>query len=321
MSMAEETNLSRFGGVSILTVTPLDHDGRLCDQDFVSLLRFVSGRSVDGVSIRSLTVCGEMGEGFCLSTEDRSRVVRIARDFLGKGQTVIAAIFALSVRHAIEQAEQCRHSGADAVIVAPVATFPYSTKALEQFFQIVGAAAQLPVIAYLNKMFKQNLPSAEMLRAVYDVPCVVGIKDSTGDPSFIAQLIANRPAGKLTIHTVSSSALAGIQAGADGLMVGTSNLAPDAALETWVFGRKNDADSQKRAIAGQERLSRLAQLYKIVPESRDWVIVKEALRHMGVIREEARYPALPYELLSQDDQAKVREQILMLVGSPTGVPQ
>jgi dihydrodipicolinate synthase/N-acetylneuraminate lyase len=313
--MAVDVSSSGCEGVSVLAVTPLDEHGRLCDQDFVSLLQFVSRPMVEGVSIRSVTVCGEMGEGYCLSTADRSRVIRIARDVLGEEKTVIAAIFALSAREAVEQAEQCRESGADVVLVAPVATFPYATKVLEDFFRIVGAAAQLPVIAYLNKMFKQELPSAEMVKVVYDVPCVAGIKDSSGDPAFIARLLANRPAGKLMIHTVSSGALAGIQAGADGLMMGTSNLVPDAALETWVFGRREDVASQQRATAGQARLSRIAQLYKLVPESRDWVIVKEALRQMGVIRPQARFPASPYQALPEADQVRVREQVLLLFGA------
>lgn len=306
---------SRYGGVSILMVTPLDRDGRLCESDFNSMLQFVSSPSVDGQTIDGVTVCGEMGEGFCLSIEDQDRVIRLAKARLGNEKTVIAAIFALSLRDAIEQARRHANSGADALLIAPVATFPYSSNALRKFFQCIGEAVELPVIAYLNKMYKQELPSAEMIQGVFELPGVVGVKDSTGDLTFIAELIAQRPANKVVIHTVSSSALAGVRAGADGLMVGTSNLVPDAALATWVYGRRNDMESQAKAMGAQERLSRTAQLYKIAPDasSKDWVIVKEALWQMGVIGEEARYPALPYEVLAASDREKVRAQLSTLI--------
>lgn len=316
--LAKDPDVSKFGGVSILMVTPLDCEGRLCEQDFTSLLKFVSVPSVAEESIRSVTVCGEMGEGFCLPLEDRDRAICLAKEFLGKDQAVIAAIFALSLRDAIEQAERCKKNGADALLVAPVATFPYSTQALCKFFELVGEAAQLPIIAYLNKMFKAPPPSAEMVKAIYELPCVVGIKDSTGDFACITQLIEQRPPGKLMIHTVSSNALAGVQAGADGLMVGTSNLVPQAALETWAYGRRQDTESQRRAVVAQARLNQAVQLYKLAPNaaSKDWVIVKEALWQMGVIREAAKYPALPYEVLSEADQNKVRELLQALVSLP-----
>jgi 4-hydroxy-tetrahydrodipicolinate synthase len=310
--LAKDLDVSKFGGVSILTVTPLDCEGRLCEQDFTSLLRFVSAPSVEEESISSVTVCAEMGEGFCLAIEDRDRAISLAKQCIGKDKAVISAIFALSLRDAIEQAERSKKNGADALLVAPVATFPYSTTALCKFFDLLGKAVQLPIIAYLNKMFKSPLPPAEMVRAVYELPYVIGIKDSTGDFAYITQLIEQRPPGKLLIHTVSSNALAGVQAGADGLMLGTSNLVPQAVLEAWVYGRRQDPKSQDRAVTAQARLNQMVQLYKLAPdtETKDWVIVKEALWQMGVINEAAKYPALPYEVLSGVDQNKVRELLL-----------
>lgn len=303
------------GGVSILMVTPLDQYGRLCASDFESLLEFVGSPSVNGQTIAGVTVCGEMGEGFCLSNEDQDHIIQRAKARLGREKTVIAAIFALSLRDAIEQAQRHAKSGADALLIAPVATFPYSGKALRKFFQCIGEAVGLPVIAYLNKMYKHELPDAETIQGIFELPTVAGIKDSTGDLAFIARLIAQRPVGKVVIHTVSSNALAGIRAGVDGLMVGTSNLVPEAAIAAWVYGRMDDMASQEQAKRAQERLSQAAQLYKIAPDasSKDWVIVKEALRHMGVIREEARYPALPYELLAVSDREKLQVHLAALL--------
>ena len=49
--------------------------------------------------------------------------------------------------------------------------------------------------------------------------------------------------------------------------------------------------------------------------SKDWVVVKEALAQMGVIRKEARYPAPPYELLPLAAQREVADQLGAIVGT------
>jgi len=313
-----DKDVQAFGGVSILLVTPLDHRGRLCEEDLVSLLKFVGTPRVEGVSIGGVTVCGEMGEGFCLSLEERSQVIRLAKQTLGKDKSVIAALFALSLREALEQAESARRSGADALLVAPVAPFLYSEKVLQRFFQSIGDTVQLPMIAYLNKMFKQDLPPVTVIEAVYEISGVIGIKDSTGSSDFMNLLIERRPAGKLMIQTVSRLALEGVLAGADGLTVGTSNLIPESVLEVWVFGRKKDSESQLKAKAAQERLNQAALFYQVATaqegDSKDWVVVKEALAQMGIIREEAKYPSPPYEVLSLEHQKKISHSLSELVG-------
>lgn len=309
-SPSDTVALARFlGRVSALMVTPLDQHGRLSEGDFVSLIRFVSAAQVDGESISGLTVCGEMGEGFCLTREDRARAIRLAKETVGPERSVIAVVFALSLKDALEQAESCIKSGADALLITPMAPLAYSEDALIRFFRAIAESCDVPLIAYLNKMFREVLPSPDTLRAVYEVQGVVGIKDSTGDRAFMERLIEQRPPGKLMIQTVTSLALAGVQAGADGLMVGSSNIAPEAVLAVWAFGGRPDPESQARAIAAQERLERVMALYRVaagtVGGSKGWVVVKEALAQMGVIREEARYPAPPYELLPPSTQREV----------------
>lgn len=316
-SSGSERGIKAFGGVSILLVTPMDRNGRVCEEDLVSLLKFVSAPCVDGESIAGVTVCSEMGEGLSLSPGDRSQVIRLAKQTLGKEKAVIAAIFALSLRETLEQAEICMRSGADALLVVPVTPFVYSELALKMF-ESISAATKLPIIAYLNKMFKQSLPPAAVVEAVYEIPGIIGIKDSTADASFIDQLIQRRPAGKLVIQTVSALALASVSAGADGLMIGSSNILPQSALEVWVFGRKSDLASQIKAKNAQDRLDKAVLLYQIASapgaRSKYWVVVKEALAQMGIIREEAKHRSSLDESLSFEEQRKISQQLLELVG-------
>jgi 4-hydroxy-tetrahydrodipicolinate synthase len=306
-------NSHRLGGVSILTVTPLDENGRVSEANLRNLLKFVTAPSIYGESPRSVTVVAEMGEGYTLTPEDQAAVVRIAKDEVGGKCAIIAAVFALSVRDAVEQATRLRDAGADAIMVAPVAPFVYTGKILERFYGAIGDAVDLPLIAYLNKMFKKELPSDEILKAVYAIPSVIAIKDSTGDMEFQRRLIAARPEGKLMIQTVTGIALEGVKEGADGLMVGTSNIVPDSVLEVWVHGRGGDL---KIAEAAQERMRRASKLYAVGggPNSttKDWVAVKQALVHMGVIESNSCFAAPPYDILSDADSEILREGVLAL---------
>ncbi len=306
---------SRLGGVSILTVTPLDSAHRLIEKDFISLLDFITAPVVEGEVVAGVTVCGEMGEGYALTDEDKARVIRLCKRRLGPSKTVIAAVFALSERDARHQARLCAEAGADALMVAPVAPFPYAERPLLRFFEAVGAESGLPLVAYLNKMYKPFPPDA-ILAATYALHCVAAIKDSTGDAAFFDKLLAARPAGKLAIQTVTGLSLSSVRAGADGLMIGTSNLLPKSALQVWAYGRNPDPSAQARAQEAQDRLLKAAQIYKVgAPSSKDWVVVKEALAATGVIAEAARHPAPPYELLSDPDRLLAAEQARALSAS------
>lgn len=307
-----------FRGVHIVAATPLDKKGRLCEEDFVSLLRFIQAPRVNGESIAGVTVCGEMGEGVSLTREDRIQMIRLARQTLLKEISLVAAVFALSLRQAGEEIEEDAAAGVDGLLVAYVPPFACSERILEQFYQRVAAATHLPVIAYLNKTFKGSLPPVALIQAVYRIPGIIGIKDSTGDPRFMETIIQQRPAGKLAIQTESVLASAAMEAGVDGFMMGFANLIPECTLEVWSLGTRTDPESRRKTKIAQDRLNQSAFFYQVVrkPEngSREWVVIKEALAQMGIIREEAKFPASPFEPLPFLDRQKITQLLFHLVG-------
>jgi hypothetical protein len=75
MPSNEETSAS-LGGVSILAVTPLDREARLCAADLRSLLELVAAPSVEGESIGGLSVLGERGFFSCHTTSRRRRRIK-----------------------------------------------------------------------------------------------------------------------------------------------------------------------------------------------------------------------------------------------------
>lgn len=171
----------------------------------------------------------------------------------------------------------------------------------------VAAETGLPLIADINTMYGP-CPSDELLAALFSLPSVAAVKDSTGDASFIDRILSARPEGKISIQTVERFSLSSVRAGIDGLMIGASNLLPKAALEVWAFGRLPDEASQALARAAQQRLFQAAKIYEIgAPFSKDWVVMKEALAAAGIIAQNARHPAPPYELLSDAERAAVAE--------------
>src|SRR5690242_10249009 len=142
-----------LGGILTAMVTPFDENGRVNEDAFVTLLRYLLDHGSDGVVVAATT-----GEAPTLTDDEKLRLWRLAVEEAGDA-TVIAGTGTYDTAHSIHLTEKATETGVDAVlVVAPYYNKP-NRRGLVAHFTAVAGATHLPVVAY-------NIPC----RCVIDMP-------------------------------------------------------------------------------------------------------------------------------------------------------
>jgi 4-hydroxy-tetrahydrodipicolinate synthase len=127
-----------FTGVHPILPTPFLADGSL---DLASVARLIDHQIAAGVD--GVAILGFMGEAHKLTGSER-RVLIDATVARAAGRIVVwVGVRAFGTAGTIEQVEEARAHGADAVFVAPIA--PGTPAVLDRHYREVGAATSLPV--------------------------------------------------------------------------------------------------------------------------------------------------------------------------------
>ncbi len=249
-----------LSGVMVPLVTPMSRPGVPSAGAAEDLLAALAQAGV-----RSLMLFGSNGEGPLLPTaaltEFAAGVAAQWRQLTGDGP-VLVNVTAAGTAEALERAAAVRLAEPDAVVVSPPIYYRHRDDEVVAHFAAF-AAAGVPVVAY-------NVPrySVPMTPAVIDevlaMPHVAGIKDSSADLALFGRIVA--AARRRTDVGVSQGSetqlVAGLEAGADGIVPGIANLAPVPSVELYdAFrsGRPADAD------AAQEIADQVVKLHTVRP--------------------------------------------------------
>ena len=130
-----------FRGVYPILATPFRDDERVDDDSLRTLLAFMAGLGVEGV-----TVLGVLGEANRMSDRERESVVRTAVEAAGGRLSVIVGISHPGTRATIELGRMAAALGADALMVAPSAEPVPNEARVAEYYGRVCAEAPLPVV-------------------------------------------------------------------------------------------------------------------------------------------------------------------------------
>ncbi len=177
-----------FGRLMTAMVTPFDHQNEL---DLANLAPLVEHLIQSGTT--ALVVCGTTGESPTLSHDEKlalfAEVVRLCAGRI----PVIAGTGSNSTKDSVQltkEAEELRVDGF--LLVAPYYNRP-SQDGLYQHFLTVAKSTHKPIILYnIPSRTGVNLQPDTIVRLAEQAN-IVGVKESTGDFTQIAHLIAKTP--------------------------------------------------------------------------------------------------------------------------------
>lgn len=286
-----------FKGIFPALVTPFDKHDQVDEVAYRELIQFVLPH-VNGV-----VPCGTTGEFSYLTMEERKQAIEICVDEVAGRVPVIAGTGAKSTRETVELTAWAKEAGATgALVVAPYFLKPNFNEVYDHFKAVNETG--VPIVLY-------NIPQCAGTHFKWwtgegmalDFDNVIGIKDSSGDISFLDAMF-EKVKGQVGIFVghdeVVQPALAG---GCDGAILASANLIPDVWQEIYQATLARDLDT------AQEWQRKIQKLVRIVVRCSSTQAVKEGLRMMGLRMSDSRHPVMQGGGFKREDYEELRLQL------------
>ncbi len=258
-------------GIMPALVTPFTKDGKKVDEKQLRVLvSFCLKLGVDGV-----VPCGTTGEFVNMTTEEKKQVIDVVVDEVNGRVPVVAGTGASGTGQALEMTEYAKDAGATAaLIVTPYYLKPSSRGIFEHYFTI-ASKLDFPIILYnIPQCTGLSLPW-QMVEDLAQIPNVVGIKDSSGQLSFILTVLekARKKINVMCGH--DEVVVAALAAGASGAILASANFIPDFWVKAYNAIREGNLQEARDL---QHKIQKIA---RITAQSGP-VAAKEALNMIGI---------------------------------------
>ncbi|MDR2896383.1 MAG: 4-hydroxy-tetrahydrodipicolinate synthase [Propionibacteriaceae bacterium] len=253
-------------------VTPLDRDGNLLEDGLKEVLDFVIAGGVHGVF-----VLGSSGEIYGLSTAQKRRVIEVTVEHVGGRVPIYAGASEITTRDCIATAQMAQAIGGVSAlsVLTPYFMTPNQTE-LVAHFEAIARATDLPVILYTNPGRTQVNLTVPTVQELSRIDNIVAIKDSSGDMTLTADLIADTDDDFSVLVGRDTLIYAALCHGATGAIASTANVAPATVAGIYNAFQAGDLTG---ALTLQRRLSPLRHM---LDRATFPVVLKEALRLKGV---------------------------------------
>ena len=217
-----------FKGSIVALVTPWKKNS-LDSHAFVNLIRWHGSAGTTAI-----VVGGSTGEGALLTNAERETLIHTAV----KESTlpIIVGCGAPSTCAVIEQAQQAKRLGANALLVVAPYYCKTTQEGLYQHFKAIHDATNLPILLYNNPGRTVTEISVETALKLFELKRVVGIKDSTTETSRAALMRSGASKHVCLLSGDDPYAAGYLAQGGDGLISITANVLPEkmvAFVQAW----------------------------------------------------------------------------------------
>jgi 4-hydroxy-tetrahydrodipicolinate synthase len=304
----------KLQGIFTPTLVPVDAGEQINEAE---LRRFVSWLIASGV--HGLYPNGSTGEFTRFNEEERRRIVRITCDEARGRVPILAGAAEANVKETLKACETYAAMGARAVAIVSPIYYRLSPESVYAYFAEIARYTPIDITLYNIPMFATPIDVPTIRRLAADFPRVIGIKDSSGDLSFMMRMIAairpNRP--DFTFLTGWEACLAPMMmVGCDGGTHASSNVLPEVTRRIYDLCR---AGKYQEAMQWNYRLLSLFDTMLFPFEFPDGFRAAAALR--GFDFGAGRLPRTESQKIDRAELARVLQCILAdfeVVAPPPG---
>lgn len=214
--------MSLFKGSGVAIVTPMKADGSVHYEKLEELVNEQIAGQTDAIII-----CGTTGESATLSTEEHTECIKTTVVAAKKRVPVIAGCGCNNTAHAVELAKNAQAAGADGLLTVTPYYNKATQKGLKEYFKMVAAAADLPMILYnVPSRTGCNITPQTAVELAKTVDTIVGLKDAAGNISQTMKT-AQLAQGCIDIYSGNDDQIIPIlSAGGIGVISVLANVAP-----------------------------------------------------------------------------------------------
>jgi dihydrodipicolinate synthase/N-acetylneuraminate lyase len=229
-----------------------------------------------------------------LSYRLRSELVDHVCSVVAGRVPVLVSITDTSIVETLNFASRSGKAGASGLVLAPPYYFELSQPELLRYLERLTPELPLPVYLYNIPSLTKTPFAPETVRAAADLTNVYGIKDSSGDMTYFAELIrklAHRP--DFAILCGPEELLAQAMAmGAHGGISGGSNLWPELYVELYRASLNRETERVRELHA---MVAEIGSVYNLSPDGSSYLRgMKCALSCLGYCRNVMAEPYEPY---------------------------
>lgn len=296
----------KLKGIIPATILPLTSKYLVDEDALVDYIKWLTRPRIGGLAVNVDT-----GEGFHLYREEKTKVLRTVKDVVGDSVPIVAGLHASFTSQAVEVAKETKESGADALLVFPIATFygsPLPPEIPYTYHKAIADEAKIPIVLFqLQRDLGGVEYTAESLVKLTQIQRVVAIKEASFDTmKFLGtlRLLRSQPRRISVLTGNDNFIFESLILGADGALIGFGTIATDLQVEMYeliIKGRQEEA----KQIA--ERLQPLADVIFSSPVRNYRARIKEALVMQGVLKNACMRPPLPP--ISKEERDSVKEAL------------
>jgi len=250
-----------------------------------------------------VVVCGTTGEPSSLTPDERTELVKVAVQVIGKRIPVVAATGSQSFAETIEITTRAEKVGADAVLVVTPYYIKPSQRGLVEYFVSVGQRTELPLMIYhIPGRAAVSVKPATVARIAERLPNLVGIKHAVNDLEFVTELLTELGPEFRVFCGLEALSLPMLVVGARGLMNAVSNLAPARVAALY------EAVEQGNLATARKLHDELFELNQSIFLDTNPGPLKYMMSRVGLLDS----PELRLPLVSMDgEQAKILDKVLV----------
>jgi 4-hydroxy-tetrahydrodipicolinate synthase len=258
-------------GIIPAMVTPLTPEGKIN----VEALRKLTHYLIDG-GVHGVFPVGSQGEFYALTFDEKKKVIEVVVEETRGRVPVYAGTGAVTTREAVALTKMAEGAGATAVsVITPYFIHPNDGELME-FYTTIAKSTRLPILLYNNPARTGVNMTPDFVVRASKVENIVGIKDSSGDMTLMAECI-RRTGDEFSVLAGRDTLIYGVLCyGGKGGIAACANIAPKLMVEIYEAFMAGDL---KRSLEAQFRLAPLRLAFDLGTFP---VVIKEALTLIGI---------------------------------------
>jgi 4-hydroxy-tetrahydrodipicolinate synthase len=286
---------ARWAGVFPAVTTQFHQDQSL---DLAGTARHCEVLIESGVA--GLIMGGSLGENQTMQPDEKRAVVRCAVEAARGRVPVLTGVAEMSTRAAAEFMRDCEKLGAAGFMVMPPMVYKADLREITHWFRTMAAVTPLPWMLYNNPIGYTADVTPEMFEELADIPNLVAIKESSGNPRRITE-IRNQVGDRYQLFTgVDDLMLECAILGIDGWVAGSGIAFPKENQKLWDLTREGRWEEARALYRWTQPLMKLDTHVHFVQ------YIKLLMQETGLGTEWVREPRLPIA-------GAEREQVLGII--------
>ncbi|HSW54585.1 MAG TPA: dihydrodipicolinate synthase family protein [Ignavibacteriaceae bacterium] len=273
-----------------LTTTFIDNE--LSIDNLLRNIRRYERRDLSGY-----VLFGSNGESAFLTRDEKISIVENIREHTKK--LLIAGTGSDSIKETISLTNEAAEKGADIALIITPSFFKSEMKhhTFINYYTAVAESVMIPVFIYNVPKFTDVNIESETVIKLAEHPNIIGLKDSTENPSRISEIVASVPESFKVLVGTASVLYPGLAAGAVGGILALADIAPDLCLDIYNFFKEKKFDE------ALEIQNRMIPVNRAVTSKFGVAGLKAAMDLLGYY---GGQPRLPLEPLSEAQSIELK---------------